>query len=150
MGNGGDLSMCIKGYISEKNPLAKLIEDPYAFGILNPEVDFEVELIESDIENKYLLFKRKYDSSIGYVLVFYINEITVETLRELYGVYKTYCGRYSSYNFREFDLIVIANNIEKEALEIIKEYNEKYAHRRPITVIINKIEIGELQMRSER
>ena len=71
MGNGGDLSMCIKGCISEKNPLAKLIEDPYAFGILNPEVDFEVELMESNIENKYLLFKRKFDSSIGYVLVFY-------------------------------------------------------------------------------
>ena len=135
--------MCIKGYISEKNPLAKLIEDPYAFGILKPEVDFKVELMESDIENKYLLFKRRFNSSIGYVLIFYINKITVETLRKLYEVYKTYCRRYSNYNFREFDLIVIASNIEEEALEIIKEYNEKYIRRRPITVIINKIEIKE-------
>lgn len=135
--------MCIKGYISEKNPLVKLIEDPYAFGILKPELDFEVELMESDIENKCLLFKKKFNSSIGYVLIFYINKITVETLRKLYEVYKTYCGRYSNYNFREFDLIVITNNIEKEALEIIKEYNEKYIHRKPITVIINRIKIKE-------
>jgi len=51
--------MCIKGYISEKNPLVKLMENPYAFEILNRDADFDVELIESNIESKYLLFKRK-------------------------------------------------------------------------------------------
>ncbi|MCD6203280.1 MAG: hypothetical protein J7I99_02840 [Methanophagales archaeon] len=56
---GGNLNMCIKGYISEKNPLVKLMENPYAFEILNRDADFDVELIESNIESKYLLFKRK-------------------------------------------------------------------------------------------
>ena len=133
--------MCIKGYISDKNPLAKLMENPYAFEILNRDVDFNVELIESNIESKYLLFKRKIDSSIGYVLVFCVNNITIEKLRELYEIYKKYCGKYSNYNFREFDFVIITNNIAKEALDIIKDYNEKYAHRRPITVIINKLEM---------
>ena len=135
--------MCIKGYISEKNPLVKLMENPYAFGILNRDVDFEVELIESNIDGKYILFKRKFDASIGYVLVFCISIITIENLHELYEVYKKYCDKYSNYNFREFDFIIITNNIEKEALEAIKEYNEKYIHRRPIAVIINKIKIIE-------
>jgi len=139
--SGGDLNMCIKMYISEKYPLAKLMENPYAFEIFNPEEDFEVELIESNIRNNYLIFKRKFDSSIGYVIVFCIHKITVEKLRELYEIYKKYCGRYSNYNFREFDFIIITNSIEKEALEIIKNYNEKYVHRRPITVIINKLEM---------
>jgi len=117
------------------------MENPYAFEILNRDVDFNVELIESNIESKYLLFKRKIDSSIGYVLVFCVNNITIEKLRELYEIYKKYCGKYSNYNFREFDFVIITNNIAKEALDIIKDYNEKYAHRRPITVIINKLEM---------
>jgi len=141
--HGGDLNMCIKGYISEKNPLVKLMKNPYAFEILSRDADFEVDLIESNIESRYLLFKRKFDSSIGYVLVFCINKITVEKLRELYEIYKKYCGKYSNYNFREFDFIIITNNIAKEALEAVKEYNEKYTHRRPITIIVNKLEMVE-------
>jgi len=140
---GGNLNMCIKGYISEKNPLVKLMENPYAFEILNRDADFDVELIESNIESKYLLFKRKFDSFIGYVLIFCINKITGEKLRELYEIYKKYCGKYSHYNFREFDFIIITNNIAKETLEAVKEYNEKYAHRRPITIIVNKLEMIE-------
>ncbi|MCD6512002.1 MAG: hypothetical protein J7K61_00150, partial [Thermoplasmata archaeon] len=113
------------------------------FEILSRDADFEVDLIESNIESRYLLFKRKFDSSIGYVLVFCINKITVEKLRELYEIYKKYCGKYSNYNFREFDFIIITNNIAKEALEAVKEYNEKYTHRRPITIIVNKLEMVE-------
>ena len=135
--------MSIKGHISEKNPLVKLMENPYAFEILNRDVDFEVELIESNIKDKYILFKRRFDASIGYVLIFCISTITIERLRELYEIYKKCCGKYSSYNFREFDLIIITNNVTEEALEAVKEYNEKYTHRRPIAIIINKTEMTE-------
>ena len=131
--------MCIKGYISEKNPLAKLIEDPYAFDILNPDVDFEVELVEQNVESKFLLFKRKFNSSIGYVLVFHIDKVSIEKMHELYEIYKNYCGEYANYNFREIDLVIIANKVTEEVLEVVREYNEKYVHRRPITIVINKI-----------
>ena len=76
-------------------------------------------------------------------MIFCINKITGEKLRELYEIYKKYCGKYSHYNFREFDFIIITNNIAKETLEAVKEYNEKYAHRRPITIIVNKLEMIE-------
>lgn len=143
MESGDDLSMCIKGYISEKNPLVKLMKNPYAFGILTRDVDFDVELIESNTERSYILFKRKFDSTIGYVLVFCVNRVAREKLHKLYEIYKTYCGKYSNYNFREFDLIIITRDIEREACEAIKEYNEKYIHRRPIRIIINETEIEE-------
>lgn len=143
MENGGDLNMCINGYISVKNPLVELIKNPYAFGILKRGVDFDVELIESNTERNYILFKRKFDSTIGYVLVFCLNTVTEEKLHKLYGIYKKYCGKHSNYNFREFDLIIITGDIKRDACEAIKEYNEKYVHRRPIKVIINETETEE-------
>ena len=128
--------MCINGEISDDKPLERLIKDPYAFGILSREVDFEIELVSSG--KQHILLKKRFDGSIGYVLIFSTVVLSLETLRKFYTTYAEYCGRYSRYNFREFELIIITNTVEEDAMVGIKEYNEKYTHRRPIKVIINK------------
>jgi len=126
-------------YISDENPLVKLMENPYEFDILNKETDFNIEIIESNLEERYIVFKRRFDDSIGYVLIFDVDKIDIDEFRKLYEVYKSYCGIYSNYRFNEFELVIIAREVDDEVLKVVEQYNEKYIHRHPIMLVINKL-----------
>lgn len=140
MENGGSLNMCIKGHINHENPLSVLSENPYAFNILRKDVDFTVELIESNNERKYILLRKRYDNTIGYVLFVERDILSIEEMKDIYIFYKSNVERYSNYNYKELEMIIITKRIEDNALEFIEEYNEKYTNRFPISIIINMVE----------
>ena len=138
MVNGVHLNMCIKCSINQKNPLSLLHNDPYSFEILRKNIDFNVEIVTSDETANYLLFRRRYNGIVGYVAIFERVTITLELFKEIYLLYKKFVLEYSNSNFRDFELILIAEKIDPAALSFVREYNKKYTHRCPISIIINE------------
>ncbi|RME03496.1 MAG: hypothetical protein D6805_06270 [Planctomycetota bacterium] len=129
--------MYVEETIKDKNPLLALKKDPYAHGILKEE-DFQIEVFETNETQKYLLFKKKINGIIGYILFTEREVFSVEEMKKIYAQYKGIVAKLANNNFREVELVVICKKLNDEVLESIKEYNQKFSHRPPIRVILNE------------
>lgn len=138
MVNGGGLQMCVEKTIKDQNPLLTLKKNPYAHGILKEEEDFQIEVFETNETKKYLILKKKINGTIGYVFVVERDVLFVKEMETIYTQYKGIVAKLSNNNFREVELVVICKGTNDEVLESIKEYNQKYSHRPPIRLILNK------------
>lgn len=138
MVNGGGLQMCVEKTIKDQNPLLTLKKNPYAHGILKEEEDFQIEVFETNETKKYLILKKKINGTIGYVFVVERDVLSVKEMETIYTQYKGIVAKLSNNNFREVELVVICKGTNDEVLESIKEYNQKYSHRPPIRLILNK------------
>ncbi len=130
--------MCIEKIIKDKNPLLTLKKNPYAYGIFKKEEDFQLEVFEVGEIRKYLLFEKKINGNIGYILVVEKDFLSMEEMKTIYTQYKKIVAKLSNNNFREVELVVICKGANDEVLDSIKEYNQKYSHRPPIRLILNK------------
>ncbi|BER91747.1 hypothetical protein [Atrimonas thermophila] len=129
--------MCIKETIKDPDLFSTLRKNPYAHDIFKKELDFHLEVFEENEAKKYLIFKRKINGNIGYVVVIERDFLSAEEMKMIYKQYKNTVVELSNNNFREVELVVVCKRVNREVLEFIKEYNRRYPHRPPIRLILN-------------
>lgn len=128
--------MCIKKVIKDQNPLLTLKNNPYAYDIFGEE-DFQLEVFELNEIGKYIIFKKRINGTIGYIFIVEKELLSIEEIKKIYNRYKEIVAKLSNNNFREVELVIICNKVEKAVLDSIKEYNQIYSHRSPISLILN-------------
>lgn len=131
--------MCHEKTIKDQNPLLTLRRNPYAYDIFDREKDFELEILDVNEAEKFLILKRKINGVIGYALVVEKDVLSVEELKAAYAQYQSVVSKLANNNFKEVELVIIYKEASTEVFDVIKEYNRAYIHRPPIHLVLNEV-----------
>lgn len=131
--------MCPKIIIKDKNPILTLCSNPYAYGLFKKEEDFQLEILEINEHENYILLRKKINGIIGYAFVVQINDLNAEIMKKTYNKFKNFVSEIAHNNFREFELVIITQFVDNEVTTFINEYNNRYSHRPPIRLIFYKV-----------
>jgi len=130
--------MCVEKKIKDYNPLLTLKENPYAHGIFSKE-DFKIEILKLDKVKKFLVLRKRINGTIGYIFIVEKSFLSVKEMKKIYTQYRKIVAKLSNNSFREVELVIICKRVDNEALESIKEYNQKYSHRPSVRLILNEV-----------
>ena len=134
---GQVLRMSININISSPDPISELRKDPYAFGLLSKNLDFGVELYEERTYGDFLLLRKRFNGTIGFVMISALKKLDFTAMKSIFDTYKSAVLDLAAGDYREIELFVIAGVISKEVEDFVLDYNQSYCHRAPISLIRN-------------